>query len=284
MRAIKVPLLTLLLLAAAHVPASAATPDSPPLARNPDIARGEQLFAVCAACHGPGGGGKQDGSVPAIAAQHSQVLTKLLLDFRYFRRWDSRMVNASASDHLRGPQEIADVVAYVSNLPPERAAGIGTGEHLAAGARVYALRCAMCHGAQARGDGPAGYPRLAGQQYAYTHAPDQQWQGRHAAHVFKGSRPAAAGPCRQGYRWRCGPSVATRGYPVAGTRGHGHQHLPDDDVIEANLAAYELAGVTPESVLGKRFDVVASLNCSQTQGLLHSAPVSAMQVRRLLGG
>jgi cytochrome c553 len=167
MRAIKVPLRALLLLAAAHVAVSAETPDSPPLASKPDIARGAQLFAACAGCHGPSAGGKQDGSVPAIAGQHPQVLTKLLLDFRYFRRWDSRMANASASDHLRGPQEIADVVAYVSNLPPARTPGIGTGEHLAAGARVYALRCAMCHGTQARGDGPAGYPRLAGQQYGY---------------------------------------------------------------------------------------------------------------------
>jgi cytochrome c553 len=167
MRAIKVPLLTLLLLAAAHAAASAETPASPPLASKPDIARGEQLFATCAGCHGPGAGGKQDGSVPAIAGQHPQVLTKLLLDFRYFRRWDSRMADASASDHLRGPQEIADVVAYISSLPPQRAAGIGTGEHLTAGARAYALRCAMCHGTQGKGDGPAGYPRLAGQQYGY---------------------------------------------------------------------------------------------------------------------
>jgi cytochrome c553 len=167
MRAIQVPLLTLLLLAAAHVAASAEAPESPPLATKPDIAHGEQLFAVCAACHGPSAGGKQDGSVPAIAGQHPQVLTKLLLDFRYFRRWDSRMAKASASDHLRGPQEIADVVAYVSSLPPERAPGIGAGEHLADGARVYALQCAKCHGTQARGDGAAGYPRLAGQQYGY---------------------------------------------------------------------------------------------------------------------
>jgi cytochrome c553 len=32
---------------------------------------------------------------------------------------------------------------------------------------VYARRCASCHGATAQGDGPKGYPRLAGQQYGY---------------------------------------------------------------------------------------------------------------------
>jgi cytochrome c553 len=169
MRSTRLPvsaLLTLLSLSmAAAAPAGEA--GDPPLASQPDSARGRQLYVGCAGCHGSDAGGKPDGSVPAIAGQHWQVLTKLLLDFRYFRRWDSRMVNASASDHLRSPQDIADVVAYVSRLPAQRPSGIGGGEHVAAGARAYAAQCAACHGQQAQGDGPAGYPRLAGQQYGY---------------------------------------------------------------------------------------------------------------------
>ncbi|HXC59956.1 MAG TPA: c-type cytochrome [Steroidobacteraceae bacterium] len=138
-----------------------------PLVRKPNVVNGERLFATCAACHGQNAGGVQDGSVPAIAGQHWQVLSKLLLDFRYFRRWDNRMVNVAAGYHLRGPQEIADVVAYVSSLPPQPASGLGTGEHVARGAQMYARLCSACHGIQAQGDGPAGYPRLAGQQYGY---------------------------------------------------------------------------------------------------------------------
>jgi cbb3-type cytochrome c oxidase subunit III len=141
--------------------------DTQPLMSHPDRANGERLFATCAACHGQDGSGRKDGSVPALAGQHWQVLTKLLLDFRYFRRWDSRMANTSASDHLRGPQEIADVIAYISSLPPRRAQSMGTGEHLKRGAQVYALRCASCHGREAQGNGPEGYPALAAQQYAY---------------------------------------------------------------------------------------------------------------------
>jgi cbb3-type cytochrome c oxidase subunit III len=164
----KLSALTFLMVAlTAPIISTAAETGNQPLARNADRANGERLFATCAACHGTDGSGRKDGSVPAIAGQHWQVLTKLLLDFRYFRRWDSRMANTTASDHLRGPQEIADVVAYVSSLPPQRTQSTGTGEHLKRGEQVYALRCASCHGPQAQGNGPAGYPRLAGQQHAY---------------------------------------------------------------------------------------------------------------------
>lgn len=175
--------LTLLLLPFLAAPeiSTAAHPDAQPLTRSADIANGERLFAACAGCHGINGGGTEDGSVPAIAGQHWQVLTKLLLDFRYFRRWDSRMVNVSASDHLRGPQEIGDVVAYVSNLPPPPSGGIGTGEHITLGARAYARWCASCHGAEGQGDGVEGYPRLAGQQYAYL--------SRQMHNGLKGTRP-----------------------------------------------------------------------------------------------
>lgn len=139
-----------------------------PLASRPDITNGQRLFAACAACHGADGGGRADGTVPAIAGQHWQVLSKLLLDFRYLRRWDLDMMNNTDTDHLRGPQEIADVAAYAGSLPPQRARGTGTGEHRAQGAAVYARLCAACHGAAAQGDGPKGYPRLAGQQYGYV--------------------------------------------------------------------------------------------------------------------
>jgi cytochrome c553 len=160
-------LVSLLLLCIAIPALSAADSNDQPLARNPDASNGAHLFAACAACHGADAGGKEDGSVPAIAGQHWQVLTKLLLDFRYYRRWDSRMVNRSASDHLRGPQEIADVVAYVSGLPPPRTRGLGTGEHVPLGSAAYARWCSMCHGPQAQGDGPGVIPQLAGQHFAY---------------------------------------------------------------------------------------------------------------------
>jgi cytochrome c553 len=182
------PILLLLLLPLASQAASDSRGYDQPLAQRADVANGQRLFAACAACHGADGGGMEDGTVPAIAGQHWQVLDKLLLDFRYLRRWDLNMMNNSASDHLRGPQEIADVVAYVNSLPPQPARGTGTGEHRAQGAAVYARLCVTCHGKAAQGDGPKGYPRLAGQHYGYLVRQIQQAiEGRRAtfsrAHV-----------------------------------------------------------------------------------------------------
>lgn len=141
------------------------------IARNPDIVKGAKLFERCAACHGRDGTGSPDRFIPAIAGQHWQVLTKQILDYRYFRRWDTRMAGAISSEHLHGPQDIADVVAYVNSLQPRSAAssgtGVGPGDRLGPGGDLYARRCASCHGNAAQGNGPEGYPRLAGQQYRF---------------------------------------------------------------------------------------------------------------------
>lgn len=57
----------------------------------PDLARGEDLFSTCAACHGADGRGTPDGEIPAIAGQHGSVLLKQIADFRYDQRWNERM-------------------------------------------------------------------------------------------------------------------------------------------------------------------------------------------------
>jgi len=133
----------------------------------PNMVHGEQLFATCAACHGADGAGVSDGIVPAIAGQHYRVLAGELLDYRHDKRWDIRMEHHADDHNLGDAQDVADVAGYISSLKPARTGGVGDGESVSYGARVYARSCASCHGATAEGDDRARYPRLAGQHYEY---------------------------------------------------------------------------------------------------------------------
>jgi cytochrome c553 len=137
------------------------------LRSKPDAARGGTLFSTCAMCHGADGGGKRDGSVPAIAAQHFHVIARELVDYRHDKRWDLRMENFAGEHHLKDSQDIADVATFIADLAPARTGGVGSGEYAAHGAEIYAHLCAGCHGPAGEGDDVKRYPRLAGQHFAY---------------------------------------------------------------------------------------------------------------------
>ena len=132
-----------------------------------NVDHGAQLFSQCVTCHGEDGNGKPDGSVPRIAGQHFRVLAKQLVDFRYGKRWDFRMEGMADKHHLAGSQDIADVAAHVAGLRRLGSRGIGSGEFVEEGSRIYAENCESCHGRDAKGDSAKGIPRLAGQHYAY---------------------------------------------------------------------------------------------------------------------
>lgn len=137
------------------------------LARKPDPAHGSSLFRSCAICHGNDGAGVTDGSVPAIAGQYARVILRQLVDFRHHRRWDVRMEHFVDQHRLAGPQDLADVAAFVASLPRHFESGRGPGDAVGLGESVYENRCASCHGAQAQGDEHRGVPRLAAQHYQY---------------------------------------------------------------------------------------------------------------------
>jgi cytochrome c553 len=143
------------------------------LQARPDLDRGAQYFTVCAGCHGVNGGGKinaegkLNGVVPRIGGQHFSVLARQLVAYRHGQRWDIMMENFADSHRLPDAQAIADVVAYVSSLDDPSPAGVGTGEWVEHGAKIYARLCESCHGTSGEGDAAHQVPRIAGQHYEY---------------------------------------------------------------------------------------------------------------------
>ncbi len=130
-------------------------------------AHGEQLFDTCAACHGSKGIGAPDGTVPAIAGQHFRVIVWALVSFRQKQGVDPRMEHFASQHHLDGAQDIADVAAYVSHMPPPSPSSRGDSRQSARAATMYRRNCSSCHGINAQGDDRTRSPRLASQRYEY---------------------------------------------------------------------------------------------------------------------
>ncbi len=137
------------------------------MARKPDIVHGKKVYQLCATCHLSTGWGKKDGSFPVIAGQHRNVILKEIVDVLSRKRQNPTMYPFIDPKLLGGWQSIADVAAYVDQLPPDPEPGTGSGEHVALGAKLYAQKCASCHGQLAEGVNEKFYPRLQGQHYGY---------------------------------------------------------------------------------------------------------------------
>jgi len=137
------------------------------LTRTPELKNGAALYETCAACHGPGGEGASDGTIPAIAGQSYTVLAKQIVDFRAGLRGDPRMEHSVDRKHLSFSQPVADVALYVSRLPSPGPKPPPNGVSVAQGATAYAHACARCHGESGEGKEDTLAPRLAGQHYAY---------------------------------------------------------------------------------------------------------------------
>jgi cytochrome c553 len=137
------------------------------MALSPDIDNGRRVYLTCAVCHRPEGWGSTDGVYPQIAGQLRTVIIKQLADIRARNRDNPLMYPFSVPRILGGPQNIADVAAYVASLPMTPHNGVGPGTDLALGEQVYAEQCARCHGANGEGNEPEHIPAIAGQHYLY---------------------------------------------------------------------------------------------------------------------
>lgn len=143
---------------ATFVPAGASR------AEGEDAARGRQLWALCASCHGQDGGGNELYFAPAIAGLPAWYLARQLDKFH-------SGIRGTNFDDLTGmrmrPMALwlateADrktVAAYAAALPPTDPKPTLQGGDAARGQTLYAP-CTACHGPQAKGMEVLGAPPL----------------------------------------------------------------------------------------------------------------------------
>ncbi len=130
---------------------------------------GQDAATACAPCHGESGRGAAP-TFPNLAGQQTQYLQKQLADFAKGRRTNEAMTAALAPVPR---SDFPDLVAHYGAQTP--ASGhAGDAALAAAGRKIFEdgdwlagiPPCRSCHGE--RGAGAGRYPRLAGQNPAYT--------------------------------------------------------------------------------------------------------------------
>ena len=123
----------------------------------------------CQPCHAAGGGGQP--GYPALAAG-AWIWGGTLDDIRQtiaygVRSGDDKGREAQmprfGADAVLKPVEIQQVADYVMTLYGDAQAG----KDVAAGAKLFAENCAICHGEAGQGDREKGAPRLASRVHLY---------------------------------------------------------------------------------------------------------------------
>lgn len=137
------------------------------LEHTPNLDNGRKVYLTCAVCHRPEGWGSIDGVYPQIAGQHASVIIKQLADFRAGNRDNPLMYPFSMPRILGGPQHMADVAAYVAQLPMTPHNGVGPGVDLQLGEQLYRDNCVDCHGERGQGDASEHIPAIAGQHFLH---------------------------------------------------------------------------------------------------------------------
>lgn len=137
----------------------------------PNLENGRDVFEVCAACHLTEGWGTPEGTFPQLAGQHRSVLIKQLADIRALNRDNPTMYPFALPESIGEAQAVADVTAYIQELPmnPEWGQGPwdqGTVQYMM-GEKLFKDNCVKCHGETGMGDKEKFYPRINGQHYNY---------------------------------------------------------------------------------------------------------------------
>jgi cytochrome c553 len=157
---------------------------SAPGSAQEDLARGQQLFSLCAQCHGDAAQGNQNIGAPAIAGLPAWYVKAQLVKFstglrgkhfddlegmrmRPMSLWLVAPRDADGKhDVALGEANIAAVSAYVGSLAAAQPVPAVVGGNVAAGEASWPL-CGSCHGLKGEGSEPQSSPPLAGQSDWY---------------------------------------------------------------------------------------------------------------------
>ncbi len=133
----------------------------------PNLENGKKVYQICTVCHTPEGWGLENGAYPQVAGQLNTVIIKQLADIRARNRDNPTMRPFTSLTLLGGTQELADVAAYISQLPMTPANGKGMGNDLELGKKLYEDNCTDCHGKNGEGHSEDHIPAIYGQHYRY---------------------------------------------------------------------------------------------------------------------
>lgn len=137
-----------------------------------DAAAGEGKAVTCGACHGADGNSAVP-NFPKLAGLGEKYLLKQMKDIRDGRRPVAAM--AGQVDNMTD-QDLADIAAFYD--AKERTSEMADEDLVALGRKVYmsgimerkVAACSGCHSPSGKGNGPAGFPGLAGQHADYIAA------------------------------------------------------------------------------------------------------------------
>ena len=135
-----------------------------------DPALGQASYALCAACHGPQGGGMQPLNAPRIAGLNARYLERQLNYFRDGVRGTHELDTAGATMRpimaaLPDQAAVRNVAAYIETMTAEPSPITISGD-VERGEDLY-TNCSACHGADGEGIWALNAPALAGQNDWY---------------------------------------------------------------------------------------------------------------------
>jgi cytochrome c oxidase subunit 2 len=131
----------------------------------------EQLYQLCAQCHGPDGMGKPEIGAPSIAGLPSWYVETQLHKFEQGLRGThfddiAGMRMRPMALALAGGEDMKRVAAHVAGLQKKKSAPTVTGGNPEHGKQLYAT-CVACHGPSGKGSDAVKSPPLAGLQDWY---------------------------------------------------------------------------------------------------------------------